>query len=115
MVEQSAVDKGRSQSGVGCLVRFLWMAVGNGVLGILLVFIAQRKGFVLGFIDALFALTVLVLIGLRWLDVSRLNGQTVEAEPATLAHWRRYALGLAGVALMCWLAAKLVSGLGWLG
>lgn len=110
MVDQETGSVERSQTGVGCLVRFLWMAAGNMVLAFSLVFIIQRHGFEMGPFDALFAFTVVVLVGARWLDIARLNGQTIDGQPATLAVWRRYALRLVVLAGVLWAVAKLVAG-----
>jgi hypothetical protein len=62
---------------------------------------------------ALFGVAV-GLIGVRYLDITRFDGQTSEGEAATLVHWRRYAAATAVVALGIWGAARLIAWQGWM-
>jgi len=89
----------------GCLVRFCWMLLGNAVLLGCAVFIAQNKGTSFSRADIAFWCIVAALVVLRYVDVRKLSGQTATGEPATMAHWSRYAERLIEVSLLVWLLA----------
>ncbi|MCX7044287.1 MAG: hypothetical protein NTX50_02220 [Candidatus Sumerlaeota bacterium] len=95
---------------LGCVARLGWMAIGTIALLAALLFIVQNRG-KFNLADSLFWAAVVVCIGLRYLDIAHLNGETVAGEPATLAHWRRYALILIALALPLW---ALAHGIGFL-
>ena len=87
----------------GCLpdvVRLLWLMVGNGALFFLTILIAQRRA--LSALDFAFWATVVGLILIRYIDITRLNGLTKDGEPASLRHWRRYVLFLLLVSAGLW-------------
>jgi hypothetical protein len=85
------------------LVRVGWMVVGHGLLLLVAVQIAvSRQGFFTE-ADLAFWLTVASLLGLRYLDITRFHGQTVTGEPATLSHWRDYAVVAVMFSLGLWL------------
>lgn len=99
----------------GCLagiVRITWMAFGNLALFLFAVMGARRPA--PSAYDAAFAGLVLGLVILRYLDITRFGGETSDGEPATLSHWRRYALGLVGVAAAMWALARLAAARGFL-
>jgi hypothetical protein len=100
-----------SQTGAGCLVRLAWMAFGNLALAICLVFIAQHTGRLFSASDAVFWAIIPVLIYLRYLDVTRMKGQTAAGEPASLRDWKRYVALLLIICLVTWIAAH---GFAWL-
>lgn len=84
----------------GCLVRIFWMGAGNVLMFVLAILIAQKEVLVLTVYDlGLWALAA-AMVAVRYIDITRLHGQTTDGEPATLAHWRRYALGLASITLL---------------
>jgi hypothetical protein len=106
-MDQSTQDS--SQLG-GCLVRVLWMAVGNLVLVLAAVSIAQSgRGFTLTLTDAIFAVTALCLPIVRYVDISRFHGKTADSQPATMAHWFRYTATILGGSLVLWLIAHSIS------
>ena len=113
MPENTQSTRDQSSS-IGCLARFVWMAVGNAALFMLAVTIAQKEALSLSVYDLAFWLVPVVVIVVRFIDITRLGGKTVDAEPATLAHWRRYALGLVAVAVALWLAAHGLAATGWM-
>jgi hypothetical protein len=88
--------------GIGCLVRMFWMVAGNLLLLICAKAVLDRRGHGVGPADLVFWVLVAVLIGVRYLDVKKLNGETVSGKPATLVHWRRYALFLFLFAILLW-------------
>jgi hypothetical protein len=93
----------------GCAVRLFWMGAGNLLLAFFAVLLAQRQMLALSFLDLGYWLTAGAMVGVRWLDVSRLHGLTVEGEPATKADWRRYARGLPAVSAGVWVLAHLLA------
>jgi hypothetical protein len=80
----------KSTSCLGLLLRLFWIVVGHVVLGFLAVFIFQSG--VYSLLDVAYWLVVGGMITIRFLDITRLRGQTADGEPATLSHWRRYTL-----------------------
>jgi len=88
---------------LGCLVRLFWMAAGNLVLVLCLVSIVQAADG-LRTADLIYWLTVAGLLAVRWTDIRWLGGTTADGQPASMAHWRRYAILLAGLAAAAWLA-----------
>ena len=89
-------------SASGCLVRLSWMLIGNVALFISGIFIARHAGGFLSVADAAFWAVVTLMIGVRYLDISRFKGQTVMAGPATMGHWRRYVAIILLAALAGW-------------
>jgi hypothetical protein len=85
------------------------MAAGNVALFMLLILIARNKALSLSVCDlGLWGLAA-AMAAVRYLDITRLGGQTTEGEPATLAHWRRYTLGLAAVTGFLWITGHLLA------
>ena len=113
MPEDTQAPRGQNTFS-GCLARFVWMAVGNAALVLLVVMIAQRGTMSFTVLDLVFWLVPVIVIATRYLDVSRLGGQTVDGDPATLGHWRRHAIGLALISVALWLAAHGLAATGWL-
>ena len=95
----------------GCLVRIAWMIAGNAALAILAVHISGRRDLSWRAVDTAFWAIAAALVLLRWVDVRYLAGETATGDPATPAHWRRYAWLLPLVALLAWGAAH---GVAWL-
>ena len=100
-------DRSDQAGAAGCLVRLGWMVAGNAALYLSAVFIAKQRG-IPSFADGAFWLVVLACIGLRYLDIRFLKGQTASGEPATLADWRRYVLLLVALAFVLWVGAHAV-------
>jgi hypothetical protein len=89
----------------GCLLRLCWMLAGNAALFGMAAWVSQQQAGSVSLADAAYWGVVVLLIAIRYLDIARFHGMTVEGEPATLAHWRRYAIVLTVVALGGWLLA----------
>jgi hypothetical protein len=51
-----------------------------------------------------------LLIVARYVDITRFKGDTAYGEPATLAHWRRYALSLLVGSIVVWV---VIHGIGY--
>lgn len=93
----------------GCLMRLLWMVVGNLVLVLAAVNIHQQgMGFNLTAADAVFWCVACCLPAIRYLDIRLFSGRTADNQPATMAHWTRYVVVLFAVSLAVWVAAHLI-------
>lgn len=89
----------------GFLLRLFWMLIGNAVLLALLVKIYQgNPGAWFSLYDLLFGVAVIALIVIRYVDIAFFQGGTVDNEPATLSHWRRYAVKLVLICAAAWAA-----------
>jgi hypothetical protein len=100
----------RQSTAAGCLLRLLWMVFGNIAFVSSLVAIAGRGG-ALSPGDGVLAAATASLLAVRYLDIRWMNGQTADGRPATMGHWRRYALVLIAAALVLGGAAH---GIGWI-
>lgn len=109
-MENSIPDAKSAPAPAGCLLRLFWMLVGNGLLYLSLILIASKHAPLPSYLDALAGAAVVAMIVARYLDITRFAGRTVEDEPATLAHWRRFTVALVVVATLSWLLAHYFSG-----
>jgi hypothetical protein len=80
------------------------MVLGNGALFFMAAHIAMT-GSALSAVDLAFWGTVALLVALRYLDIRGLGGLTATHEPATMSHWRRYAILLLVVSFLAWAIA----------
>ena len=92
----------------GCLVRLAWMLLSNIVLALSALSILKHTA-LFSLADVVFWCTVVVALWLRYIDISRLGGQTASGKPATLAHWRRYAVLLSGLAFALWIVVHAIA------
>lgn len=90
----------------GCLVRLGWIAGGNVLLLIVTVLILQERQWTLTAKDLAFWAVVAIVIILRYVDIRRFHGTTMEGEPATLRHFARYMMGVLGVSTILWILAQ---------
>ncbi|TFH40572.1 MAG: hypothetical protein E4H01_16360 [Lysobacterales bacterium] len=99
-----------AQSGLGILLRLTWLMFGNVLLMALAIAIAERQsaGF-LTVVDAAFWTLVGGLALARYVDITRMKGQTASGEPATIGHWRRYLVTLLPLSVVVWGAAHAVA------
>ena len=86
----------------GCLLRLIWMAFGNLASLALALLIFQRHGFSL--LDLAYWGVVVALGSARHADIARFQGLTINGEPATMQHFRRYLLVLFLVAAALWVS-----------
>ncbi len=93
----------------GCLVRLAWMLFGNIALFLLAAFIAQHTQTAFSTTDLAYWAVVAAAIAARYWDIRSFKGQTATSQPATMAHWRRYALVLLVVSLVVWGAAHAIA------
>lgn len=92
---------------LGVIFRLTWMAYGNLALVLLAILIAQAGA--LSALDVAFWGAAGVLVWVRYIDVTRLDGLTAEGEPASLRHWRRYTGYLLGASAALWALAHGVA------
>ena len=96
-------------SHAGCLVRLFWMGIGNIILFFCLTYIFHNRVHGLTRVDLGYWLTVVAMIVARWVDIRSYHGDTVTGAPATLTHWRKYAVRLVVGALIVWTIIHLLT------
>jgi hypothetical protein len=72
----------------GLILRLLWFIAGHLALVVFALLVAQRGRF--SFLDLGYWLTIVFILAVRWVDVTRFGGQTSQGEPATLRDWGRH-------------------------
>jgi hypothetical protein len=92
----------------GCLIRLVWMLLGNIIWAVSAISIAMHSSS-LSVADAIFWATVAGLIGVRHIDIARFGGQTASGQPATLSHWRRYAIMLVVLSFAVWIVVHAIA------
>ncbi len=85
---------------LGVIVRMSWMAIGPALLFFLVFRIAEAGRATVH--DVLLWAVAVGLVVLRRIDITRLGGQTANGDPAGLADWRRYALGVGVMTAGLW-------------
>ena len=108
MENQTSDEPDRGQSG-GCLLRLFWMVVGNMMLLLAALAILERPSRMIGLADLVFWVTVAAMLAARYADIHHFDGRTADGDPATMAHWRTYALWVCGGAVVLWLAAHALT------
>lgn len=103
---QTATD----QPAIGYFFRLYWMAFGNAALFFAGLNISASER--MGKADAVYGGLTLTLLLARWVDITKLNGMTVRALPATRGHLQRYSVALTGFALLGWAVARWLSAWG---
>jgi hypothetical protein len=93
---------------LAALARLYWLLVGNGLLCLLALAIAQQGHERAWTADAAFWTVVASLILVRYLDIARLGGTAATREPASLRDWYLYARRLVLLALAVWIVAHAV-------
>ena len=85
----------------GCFLRLFWMMIGNLIWLSCAFAIAQNQSSFLSVADAFYWAAVGCILAARYVDIRYLGGLTADGSPASMAHWRRYAvlLGVAATAL----------------
>lgn len=59
--------------------------------------------------DFAYWINVVIMIGIRLLDIKIFAGETEDFEPATMAHWRKYAIKLILFSLLGYILVKGLS------
>jgi hypothetical protein len=105
---QNGSNQPSASTGFGALARIGWMVVGTVLILSLGMAIASRPAWSLGIRDVLFWGAVLATGLLRYIDVTRLDGQTANGGLATNTHLQRYLVGLVVVSTALWVAAQSI-------
>lgn len=89
----------------GCLVRLGWLIVAPLGLLVLGVSLAKNGAGAMSVESILYWLVAAMAVVIRYIDVFRHQGQTLQGKPASDKDWRRYSISLGAVALAGWCAA----------
>ncbi len=92
----------------GWALRLFWMVVGNAIVCASLFAIIINQLRFPGILDGVILLTVVLMIVARRVDIARWRGKTVTGEPATLVHWREYAVTLVWLTTIVSILAHLI-------
>ncbi len=104
--DQTNSPQGRA---TGCLARLFWMILGNVCLLGCAKAISDRGAHALTPADLVFWTFVAALIGVRYVDIKRLEGLTAAGNPATITHWRRYVLFILVFSAIIWGSAHAIA------
>jgi len=96
---------GRQGTLPGFGARLWWMFFGNVVLAFSIIFIVQNGGGFFQTADWVFWIILASLVLIRYLDIRFLDGCTGVGEPATIAHWIKYAALLTALSTALWVLA----------
>ena len=96
----------------GCFFRMYWMIIGNALLVFSAFFIAQESYSFFSLVDVLYWAFVGCLLAARYVDIRYLKGLTADGGPASMAHWRRYAVLLGIVSVGLWLVTHGIAHFG---
>jgi hypothetical protein len=99
------IDKQRGISAI--LARLFWMFLGNFMLMICAANTIMGEGKSTRTSDIIFWFAVSAMIIVRFLDIKFLDGLTATGKPASIKHWRRYAIVLVVISAVIWTAAHL--------
>ncbi len=95
-----------------CLLRLFWMMIGNLIVLFCASCIAQQGSSLLSVADAFYWAAVGSLLLVRYVDIRYAFGLTAYGDPASMAHWRRYAAALLVVSTGLWLAVHAIARFG---
>ena len=101
----------KQRGALAILARIFWMFLGNFALMVCAANIFMGESSSTRISDIIFWCVVPAMIIVRFLDIKFLDGQTTTGEPATLSHWRQYAVLLIIISAVIWLAAHAVAGM----
>ena len=108
-MEEQQYEDHKYDPPAGCFLRIFWMLIGNAILLACAYGIIQHRSSLLSMADALYWATVGSLLAARYIDIRYLYGLTAEGDPATMAHWGRYATVLGVVSTGLWLGAHAIA------
>lgn len=101
-MEEQKYEDHKHDPPAGCFLRLFWMVLGNLILLACAYGIVQHRSTVLSIADAFYWASVGCLLAVRYVDIRYAQGLTADGDPATMAHWRRYAVLLGGIAAVLW-------------
>ena len=99
-------EQRRADANTGGLLRLGWMMVGNVLLLIFAVSIFIGPSWTLTLKDGMFWGSVVMVLVLRYIDITHFGGQTAIGEPATHRDFVLYAVSVVGVSLVLWTIAQ---------
>jgi hypothetical protein len=97
----------KQRGALAILARIFWMFLGNFALMICVANIFMGESSSTRASDIIFWCVVPAMIIVRFLDIKFLDGQTATGGPASIKHWRRYAIALAIISAAIWTVAHL--------
>jgi hypothetical protein len=103
-----SLDRPHASNGLGALARVGWMVVGTIMILSLGMSIASQPAWSFTIRDAVFWGATVATGLIRYIDVTRLDGQTAQGDPATTRDLTKYLIALAAIALLLWLGAHSV-------
>ncbi len=109
MSSQNDQTTDKHGSGLSIIARLFWMFFGNAILFISIIFIVEHKGGMFHTADVVFWITVAILIFVRYLDIKFCVGLTATGNPASIAHWIKYAILLLIFSTAVWAIAHAVN------
>ncbi|MCY1009581.1 hypothetical protein OV079_29250 [Nannocystis pusilla] len=107
MQQQNTPD--HAPASAGCALRLFWMLIGNAIVYASLATIAMNGEAFPSALDGVVWLTVALTIVARRVDITRWAGKTASGEPATLAHWRRYAITVVALTALASVLAHVIA------
>ena len=108
-MEEQKYEDHKYDPPAGCFLRIFWMLIGNAILLACAYGIVQHRSSLLSIADALYWTIVGSLLAARYIDIRYLYGLTAEGDPASMAHWRRYARVLGVVSTGLWLVVHAIA------
>jgi hypothetical protein len=109
MTKQNDQSVEKYDSILGLFAKVFWTLLGNAVLLFTLISIFQHKGEILHTADIVFWVTVAALIIARYLDIKFFNGLTITGLPASMTHWRKYAVVLLICSTVIWVLSHIIN------
>lgn len=101
-------DQSRASGGVGALARIGWMVVGSITMVSLAMSIASQPAWSFTVRDVVFWGVAFATGVVRYIDVTKLDGQTAKGDRATTQDLTQYLISLAAVACLMWVGAQSV-------
>jgi hypothetical protein len=99
----------KHHSGPGVIARLFWMFFGNAILFISIIFIFEHEDGMFHTADAVFWITVVALVFVRYLDIKFCGGLTATGLPASMSHWIKYTILLLICSTAVWALAHAVN------
>jgi len=93
----------------GLILRVFWMLFGNAILCVSAVYILHLKGVFFHTADVVFWVTAAALVLARYLDIKFYTSLTATGEPASMTHWRKYAVVLLICSTVIWVLAHIIN------
>jgi hypothetical protein len=109
-MEERASDASQQEYSLFSLfLRLYWLLGAVMIVPALAVNIAINSSSGARLPHVLYGVAALSMPLVRFVDIRFFRGQTIDCKPATMSHWVRYSLGVAGLSLAGWVAVALIS------